>query len=491
MYKIRSEDGPFSFLRHFANPSIQKDRLAIGETAKYSLRRNLETLYSRLEDALIPTNAAFNPLADFQISDLPFQISSSTDDSILTQYPSEVFFPSKLSNQLTEIMADLVETSKSMSPSNPNQPETLDIMELTSLLGVSNISSFISAFFHSLHWHLPIVHFPTFDPGNVSNALLLAIFMAGAAYTAPLERASMSPWLLDVAEEYIFRKVSNLPASPPPKDPATLLPTVQLIQSALIIEMLQFGRDDMQTRRRIRIVRNPCLVSTIRSLGMLQFKRRTRPRACDEPTWRIMVAEEMCIRIACWVFLADGFLTVCFKNHPSLSIFEMNCDLPWSAELWEAENAAVFSKMATAHPIQTPLPPLKEVVTQLLDTPTGEDSIQWSLSLSSEHLLILIYAINSLAFQARNGLLKYLPFDAISRAAGNWKKMWDYVIGSVEEEQILHLGYPKHAEELWWLLKATLEVSDKPGTDFAYLENNATDELGTLNDFIQSCYRNV
>ncbi|OQE14720.1 hypothetical protein PENSTE_c033G04949 [Penicillium steckii] len=486
----QSENSPFSFLRHFANPSIQKDRLAIGETAKFSLRRNLETLYSRLEDALMPTNPALNPLGDFQISDLPFQISSGTDDSTLAQYPSELFFPSKLSNQLTEIMADLVETSKSMSPSNPDRPETLDIMELTSLLGVSNISAFISAFFHSLHWHLPIVHFPTFDPGNVSNSLLLAIFMAGAAYTAPLERASMSPWLLDVAEEYIFRKVSNLPATPPPKDPATLLPTVQLIQSALIIEMLQFGRDDMQTRRRIRIVRNPCLVSTIRSLGMLQFKRQARPRTCDEPTWRIMVAEEMCIRIACWVFLADGFLTVCFKNHPSLSIFEMNCDLPWSAELWEAENASVFSRMATAHPVQTPLPPLKEVVTQLLDTPTDEDSISWSLSLSSEHLLILIYAINSLAFQARVGLLQYLPFDAIGRAAGNWKKIWDHVIGSVEQEQILHLGYPKHAEELWWLLKATLEVSDKPGTDFAYLENNATDELGTLNDFIQSCFRN-
>lgn len=100
-------------------------------------------------------------------------------------------------------------------------------------------------------------------------------------------------------------------------------------------------------------------------------------------------------------------------------------------------------------------------------------------------------AINSLAFQARVGLLKYLPYDAIGRAAGNWKRIWDSVIGSVEQEQILHLGYPKHAEELWWLLKATLEVSDKPDTGFAYLESNATDELGTLNDFIQSCYRNV
>lgn len=290
--------GPFSFLRHFANPSIDKDRLAIGETAKYSLRRNLETLYSRLEEALMPTDPMPNHLGDFQMSDLPFQFTSTANDSMLTQYPPEILFPSRLSNQLTEIMTELVQTSKSMPPSDTSQSETLDIMELTSLLGVSNISAFISAFFHSLHWHLPIVHFPTFDPGNVSNPLLLAIFMAGAAYTAPSDRASMSPWLLDVAEEYIFRKVSNLPATPSPRDSATLLPTVQLIQSALIIEMLQFGRDDMLTRRRIRIVRNPCLVSTIRSLGMFQLRRRSTPKPCDEPTWRTLVAEEICIRYA-------------------------------------------------------------------------------------------------------------------------------------------------------------------------------------------------
>jgi hypothetical protein len=115
------------------------------------VRRNLESLYSRLEEALTPTNPTPNLLGNFQIPDLPFQIASNTDESMLTQYPHEVLFPSRLSNQLTEIMTELVETSKSMTPSDTNQPETLDIMELTSLLGVSSISTFISAFFHSLH----------------------------------------------------------------------------------------------------------------------------------------------------------------------------------------------------------------------------------------------------------------------------------------------------------------------------------------------------
>ncbi|KAJ5591858.1 uncharacterized protein N7459_002227, partial [Penicillium hispanicum] len=485
------ESSHFSFLRHFASPSVQRDRLAIGETAKCSVPRNLENLYSHLEDALVPTGPLPAFGGDFQIADFLLPAPVATDDYLLPQFPVETLFPSKLSNQLTDLMTELVETSRSMCLNDTVNQKPLDATELTTFLEVSNISAFISVFFQSLHWHLPVVHFPTFDPGNICNALLLSIFLAGAAYSGPVDGATLSPWLFDVAEEYIFRQVANLPTATSPNDPRALLPTVQLVQGALIMEMLQFGRDDIQTRRRIRIIRHPCLVSTIRSLGIFTLKRRSAPRICGEWTWKMLVAEEVCIRIACWVFLADGFLTVCFKNHPALSVFEMDCHFPWSAELWEAENAASFNKIAAAHAMELPLPPLKDVVAQLLETPPSAASIPWSLSLSVEHLLILIYAINSLAFQIRAGLLKYPSLDTIRRAAGNWKRVWDSVIGHLGREKLLHLGYPKHAEELWWLLNATLDVAGKGGASLAYLDHTATDELGSLNDFIQSCYRNT
>jgi hypothetical protein len=237
--------------------------------------------------------AAFS--GNFHMSEFSTQLASSTD-YLLSEYPSEVLFPSKLSNQLTQLMTELVETSKSMinGPEDIQQP--LDIMELTAMLSVFNISAFISAFFQSLHWHLPIVHFPTFDPGNVSSSLLLAISLAGAAYSLPLDGTNFSPWIFDVAEEYIFRQIANLSNAASPEDPTHVMPTVQLIQGALIMEMLQFGRDDIQTRHRIRIIRHPCLVSTIRSLGILKLKRSTAPKVCDDWTWRMLVAEEMCIR---------------------------------------------------------------------------------------------------------------------------------------------------------------------------------------------------
>jgi hypothetical protein len=74
----------------------------------------------------------------------------------------------------------------------------------------------------------------------------------------------------------------------------------------------------------------------------------------------------------------------------------MDCHLAWSAELWEAEDAESFSKIAMAHSIDVPLPPLSEVVDQLLERPKTAGSPPWGPSLSPEHLLIIIYGKQSI-----------------------------------------------------------------------------------------------
>jgi hypothetical protein len=110
--------------------------------------------------------------------------------------------------------------------------------------------------------------------------------------------------------------------------------------------------------------------------------------------------------------------------------------------------------------------------------------------------------MNSLAFQARSGLLGFISIDTIKHAAMNWSKLWKSVSNhfhptqktattKTTAEQNLHLGYPKHAEELWWLLMTTLDAtttnnSAKNGKKFQYLDSTATDDLGKLNEFIQS-----
>lgn len=99
-------------------------------------------------------------------------------------------------------------------------------------------------------------------------------------------------------------------------------------------------------------------------------------------------------RVACWTFLADGFLTVCFKNHPQLTILEMDCDFPWSTELFEAESVSSFNEMAAAQTTGPSLPTLRKVAESLLQMPSSGNRISWDRSLSVEHLLMLIYGTN-------------------------------------------------------------------------------------------------
>ncbi|PYH98282.1 hypothetical protein BO71DRAFT_64468 [Aspergillus ellipticus CBS 707.79] len=482
----RNKDEPFFFLSHFTDPSVKEDRLAIAETAKRSIKRSLDPLYFHPEDLLFPIDLMSNYMAGFSVADLFLQPPPTMNEQFDMSFLSESACATRISTKLSDIMIELVETSRSMELVSVGQQNPLDTTELTSLLSVPNLSIFISAFFQSLHWHLPIVHFPTFDPGMVSNPLLLAIFLAGATYASSQDGKPLATGLLDVAEEYIFRQLANLSATPSPTGFTHPLPTLEVIQGALIIEMLQFGPGETGTRRRIRIIRHPCVMSTIRSLGIFQSKRGMALGACDDATWRAVIAEEVCVRIACWAFLADGFLTVCFNNHPALSIFEMDCDFPWSSALFEAENASSFNEIALANTSVCPLPSLRDFITRLLDENATGDLVQWSRSLVGEHFLILIYAMHSLAFQARSGLFGWISTNTIKRAAENWRGIWDSLAGIMAKEKAQQLGYPKHAEELWLLLTATLDRASGRGMGSRYLENAATDDLENLNDFIRN-----
>lgn len=101
-------------------------------------------------------------------------------------------------------------------------------------------------------------------------------------------------------------------------------------------------------------------------------------------------------RVACWTFLADGFLTVCFKNHPQLTIFEMDCDFPWSTELFEAENVSLFNDVVATQTTGQSLPTLRKVAESLLQMPSLNNRISWDRSLSVEHFLMLIYGMHHL-----------------------------------------------------------------------------------------------
>lgn len=81
----------------------------------------------------------------------------------------------------------------------------------------------------------------------------------------------------------------------------------------------------------------------------------------------------------------------------------MDCPLPWSPELWEAEDAETFNSLLSKGPTRGSQPPLKDVVSELLEKPESEPPIPWSLLLSPEDLLIIIYGNVARLRSSRHG----------------------------------------------------------------------------------------
>lgn len=259
---------------------------------------------------------------------------------------------SRMISVLDGLMHGLSVTAQSMatSPSNGSgipDHHHLDRLQdpavLTALFTPPRLFAFISGFFNSLHWHLPIVHFPTFDPEAAAPELLLAMFVTGATYAEAAAgvgvEAAVLPdgppgGLLDVAEEYIFRQLvavaeteaeaeteaagGDLSAEAGARHPLSTQPSpaVQMTQAALVVEMLAFSQGDARARRRVRVARHPCIVSVVRALGLFQTRRPEIPvkmsgmpisvpgipgtqtdlKTIDDATWRAVMAAEVRIR---------------------------------------------------------------------------------------------------------------------------------------------------------------------------------------------------
>ena len=106
---------PFCFLLHFTDPSVEKDRLAISETAECSMRRNI---FSSL-DKSVNSPVKF-PMEDlFVDSGLLIWSDSTTTEHDYFQidqflYDGDLIETPKMPAQLHVIVSELVETSRSM-----------------------------------------------------------------------------------------------------------------------------------------------------------------------------------------------------------------------------------------------------------------------------------------------------------------------------------------------------------------------------------------
>ncbi|GME62236.1 hypothetical protein BKA56DRAFT_506757 [Neofusicoccum parvum] len=218
-------------------------------------------------------------LLDFFEFEIEMHRKSPPDPPPQPDPPAE---PHGLRARMQEAVVQLSKTHASMARNGASNNAEFDWCLAESVFTVDNLRDFEWAYFHRIHRHNSVIHRPTFDCETVSLPLLLAVFLFGSVYSAPLDSALSARYFFECAEEYIYTHptfrslVDDLPAERGTVD------EIQVLQAAVTIQTLQYGVNNKTTRRRIRVERHPHLVTAVRSAGFFQAKHSGPPTSWEE-----------------------------------------------------------------------------------------------------------------------------------------------------------------------------------------------------------------
>jgi hypothetical protein len=214
-----------------------------------------------------------------------------------------------------------------------------DQQHYRSFFSNSNVHRFITTFCRKRHYRYPVIHWPTFEAGKVSLALLLVASLTGAAYSFDKGIGAADAFegrqFYKIADAYVFRMLENMMDDPlTGHDPTDYL---ELCQAAL----LMYGLDtlptgDIAVQQTAVTMRLPMLVSALRRSDLVSVRHELNE------DWQTFIRREQVIRIVAWTFCADCLATLTCNKPPSFSIFEMSGDLPCDLRVWEADPDSIL-----------------------------------------------------------------------------------------------------------------------------------------------------
>lgn len=241
---------------------------------------------------------------------------------------------------------DLLEDElRQFAGSNQCSPNTFDTNHYRSFFTATNVHKFITTFCRKRHYRYPIIHWPTFDTGKISLALLLVVSLTGAAYSYQeghdTSMAVEARQFYRIADAYIYQQLESHICVPPME--TNILTSIEFCQAALLMYALDtLPTGDMDMQHTAVAKRLPTLISALRKLDFVSVRHEALEN------WRTFIQREQMIRVVAWTFCADCLATVSCNKPPGFSIPEMRGDLPCSPSMWEADEAP-FSEAEVLH----------------------------------------------------------------------------------------------------------------------------------------------
>lgn len=291
---------PINFLLGFTDPSPYGTSAAVmaADAEHFYLQDETESLSLQpypnsdllLGDGLLCDQGDFFPtLFEFSAHDL-------AEECPLSQDFSQSGRQAVLAERTSEMITQLSLTHNSMENRDRKAPVHFNKGLAESVFTETNLTHFVCTYFQRLHPYVPILHRPTFDLETAPLPLLMAVFLFGSLCCAPQDASLSAREYFDLAEEYVFGHPTLNHVLEVCSSGEDSPEEIEILQAALIIEIIQNGSSNSCTRGRLRLERHPRLVSAVRVSTLFRAKRRFPLHKLAGVNWKSFINDEIRLR---------------------------------------------------------------------------------------------------------------------------------------------------------------------------------------------------
>ncbi|KAH6896005.1 hypothetical protein B0T10DRAFT_479287 [Thelonectria olida] len=389
------------------------------------------------------------------------------------------FHSPALKVRMEEMIAELAKTHDKMRRDELVDDTPFEASLAHTVFTTHNLEHFIWVYFRRVHPYHPILHPPSFHCEQVSLPLLLCVFLYGALFSTPLDDAISARGFFHTAEEYIYSRLEMRQLLTSGGNSPCTTTTIEVLQAALSMIIIQTSKNDAVVRRRIRFERFHKLNAAVRYTGAFAAKHRMEISEYTADTWDQFIEDELLIRLAHYTGMCNNFMVGLFNYPSQVYLCEMVGDMPSRRNLFEADTSQTFAALALLEPSgPRPLSLAKSVSMLMHDSWPGPTDEVYKRA-TPEDLLIVMSSIGTTIVVSRTNCLFPASSRALLLACLRWKTLWDAATSNAQKP-----GFTKHGMEMWWLSVAIIKVQQAGDMSSDYMSKVALDSMTSVNEFL-------
>ncbi|PYH68345.1 Zn(II)2Cys6 transcription factor [Aspergillus vadensis CBS 113365] len=333
--------------------------------------------------------------------------------------------------------------------------EILGIDTTRQLFTPVNIAKFIKAFFDN-PFHTHYINSAAFSLNKASNLLALTMVLLGAVYSNPYRSDDLTTYS-NITEHLIFEGSAFKKLLQGNRDILNSRGTLETLQAAMLVVILQSYKENPDSIRRIRLQRMPTIFTVIRMLDLNKITNDCIPGVSD---WDTYLHRESLVRVMAGIYLLDCYCVIFFRYPTLLRLDEIAFEIPQRDDLFHAHNAAEWEELSSKD--QKPYEPLRlRTVLRDFMRPEGQPPQRGQYFPNTIFgSFLVVSAIQCVLFDllALHTFMDDIRvFEPVERALNRWKTHWDSMCQGIEPSTARRAGFIIHAAEFWCVAKALVK----------------------------------